>query len=82
VSDDYLIGEWFSDKPTKFEYKIFEKDHKIEHEWWGGYTRSNKIFRKIINNDSKAEADEELIVENKAIILYDPFLKQPNIFEN
>lgn len=79
VTDEYLIGKWLSDKPIKVKYKIFEKEHKIQNEWFGGYSRSNKIFRKIIdkNNSSNNEKEivEEFITENYALMMYNPLLE-------
>jgi len=75
ITKEYLIGTWLSNKPINYKYKIFEKDHEIKHEWWGGYTRNNKIFRKIINKKTNKEIDSELITENQAIMMYNPLLE-------
>lgn len=76
VTDEYLIGKWFSEKTIPFKYEVFDKDHEIKNEWWGKYTRNNKIFRKIINKKTNKEVDEEFISENNAIMMYDPLLEQ------
>ncbi|MFH1187712.1 MAG: VanW family protein [bacterium] len=75
VSNDYLIGKWFSDKPINFKYKIFDKEHEIKNEWWGAYTRNNKIFRKIIDKNTNKELSEEFVAENHAVMMYNPFLE-------
>lgn len=75
ITNEYLIGKWLSDKPINFKYKIFEKDHEIKSEWWGKYTRNNKIFRKIIDTNTDQELKEEFIAENQAIMMYNPLLE-------
>lgn len=75
VDQTHLIGKWLSDKPVQFTYKIFDKDHEIKSEWWGQYTRNNKIFRKIINKKTNKELGEEFITENHAIMMYNPLLE-------
>ena len=75
IKDEYLVGKWLSDKSVEFRYEIFEKDQKIRSEWWGGYTRNNKIFRKIINKRTDEQIREELITENQALMMYEPFLE-------
>ncbi len=74
LTDTHLIGKWLSDKPIEFKYEIFKKDHEIKHEWWDGYTRNNKILRKIIDIESGEEKGEESVVENHAIMMYNPLL--------
>lgn len=78
INDKFLIGKWLSDKPIKIKYQVFEKNHEIKNEWYGMYTRSNKIFRKIINKKTNKEIDEEFITENQAIMMYNPLLEQKN----
>lgn len=75
VADEYLAGKWLSDKSVEFKYEIFEKDQEIKSEWWGGYTRNNKIFRKIIDRKTNKVLREEFITENQAIMMYSPFLE-------
>lgn len=74
ISDTHLIGKCFSNKAIDLKYKIFEKDHEIKSEWWGGYSRNNKIFRKVINLNTNEEGEDEFITENHAIMMYNPFL--------
>lgn len=75
ITEKELIGKWFSDKPINFKYKIFDKEHEIKSEWFGGYSRNNKIFRKIIDKNTNKEMAEEFIVENKALMMYNPFIE-------
>lgn len=75
VNEKYLIGKWFSDEAIKFKYKIFEKDHEFKNEWFGGYSRNNKIFRKIIDKNTNKELGEELLGENHALMMYNPLIE-------
>jgi vancomycin resistance protein VanW len=80
ITKDCLVGTWFSNEPIKNKYIIEERNHCIKHEWWGGYTRNNKIFRKIIEPQTSKEISEELITENHAIMMYSPMLAKPQSF--
>lgn len=75
LDDDYLIGEWRVISPPRFKYEVYEKDHHIKHEFWGGYTRHNVIMRKVFSNDGTFLKDEN-ITENHAIMMYEPFLPE------
>ena len=69
LTKTHLVGEWFSSKPAKHAYEIVEKDHKIYQEWWGGYIRHNKLFRR-----EKDTGKEQFIAENNAIMMYEPLI--------
>lgn len=75
LTSDHLVGEWRSEDEPSYRYEVYEKDHRITQEAWGGYVRHNRIFRKIYNPDNERIADE-LITENHALMMYPPFLKQ------
>lgn len=75
IDDKYLTGKWLSNKSIKIKYKIFEKDHQIKNEWFGGYSRNNKIFRIIIDKNTNTKIDEEFITENQALMMYDPLIE-------
>lgn len=73
LDNEYLNGEITCNKDLKINYHIYETDHMFKQQWWGGYTRHNKIWKKIttlINN----ETTEELVAENNAIMMYNPLL--------
>lgn len=76
INDEYLVGKWLSDAPIPYRYKIFEKNHEIQGEWWGGYSRNNKIFRKVIDKSTNKEVGEEFITENQALMMYNPLLEK------
>ena len=76
LTDTHLVGEWRSDSPTIQTYEVYEADHKISLEYWGGYVRQNRIHRKIFNGEG-VQTSDEFITENNAIMMYEPFLSEP-----
>ncbi len=56
-------------------YEIFEKEHEIKGEWFGGYSRNNKIFRRVIEKETGDLLCEEKMAENHALMMYDPLLE-------
>lgn len=74
IRDGYLVGEIRSDSQKIYNYRIYEKEHKISHEYWGGYVRHNLIYRKVFDYTNKLKKDE-YITENHAIMMYNPFLE-------
>ena len=74
LDDKYLNGELFSSEELSDTYEIYETDHLIKQQWWGGYTRHNKIWKRIINKISKEESCE-LVTENHAIMMYNPLIE-------
>ncbi|MFA6522125.1 MAG: VanW family protein [Patescibacteria group bacterium] len=74
VTEDSLVGTWLSDKPIAFTYHIAEIEHEIKHEWWGQYSRNNKIARTVVDKQTGKKVSEELVAENHAIMMYEPLL--------
>ena len=74
LDKEYLNGEVTCDCDLKTTYEIFETDHIIRHQWWGGYTRHNKIWKKI-TNFSENKSIDELVTENNAIMMYNPLIR-------
>ena len=75
VTDAELVGRWYSDSPVPYSYQIYEKDHRIDCESWGGYSRHNTLYRRVFDINGSLIADE-FIVENHAIMMYQPYLEQ------
>lgn len=67
-----LNVKWFSSEASPFRYEIYESAHCIKKESWGGYTRNNVIKRKTFSNEEII--NDEIIAENSAYMLYQPFL--------
>lgn len=78
LTDTHLVGEWRSDTPPTRSYEVYEKDHWITYESWGGYVRHNKIFKKVYNLNHELIADE-YITENHAIMMYEPMLSKTTL---
>lgn len=69
----HLLGEVLSKEKLTDKYTIEERNHKIERQFWGGYTRHNQIY-KIKESDNLIT--EELLVENNAIMMYNPIIEK------
>jgi vancomycin resistance protein VanW len=75
VTETDLEGEWRSLEQPVYSYEIYEKEHKITHEYWGAYIRHNLIYRRVYNNQKKL-IDDEYLTHNHALMMYEPFLEQ------
>jgi vancomycin resistance protein VanW len=75
VTDTVLRGSWRTDKAPRYRYEVYEKDHRIQQEYWGEYTRHNRLYRKCFDRDDTL-VEDELIVENHAIMMYSPLLPE------
>lgn len=73
LDDEYLNGEIRSDHAPEFKYEVFETDHLIKMQPWGGYTRHNHIWRRQTSLTDGLTA-ENLVTENHAIMMYNPLL--------
>lgn len=73
LDGDFLHGEWRSQQAPLYVYKVYEKEHRITQEWWGGYVRYNIINRRIYDQDG-LELDDAAITENYAVMMYAPML--------
>ncbi|MDR1329497.1 MAG: VanW family protein [Oscillospiraceae bacterium] len=76
VTETDLKGAWLTDRPLRYSYEVYEKEHIMQPEFWGGYTRHNLIFRKKYDL-SGSLIDDEYVVENHAVMMYAPFLPGP-----
>ncbi|MBP3962895.1 VanW family protein [Paenibacillus lignilyticus] len=76
LKDHVLTGEWrATDKPLH-TYEIYEKEHRIEQQYWGGYVRRNVLHRRVYNQANEMVKDE-YITENHALMMYAPLLTEP-----
>jgi vancomycin resistance protein VanW len=73
-SRDWLRGAICSNAPQRHRFEVFEKDHMIRHEWWGGYSRHNSLYRRRFEAETGADLGEEFVTENHAIMMYEPLL--------
>jgi len=74
IDNEYLNGKITCSKNLNLEYEIYETDHLFKHQWWGGYTRHNRIWKKITNLETD-ETTNELVTENNAIMMYNPMIE-------
>lgn len=74
LTDTQLVGEWRTVKLQQYQYKIYEENHWITHEPWGGYLRHNILRRKSFNLNGD-EVKDEFITENHAVMMYQPFIE-------
>ena len=73
IDDEYLNGELLSNRPVENEYEVFETDHLIKMQPWGGYSRHNRIWKRTTSLID-GMTNEELVTENHAIMMYSPLL--------
>ena len=74
LTGDDLTGEWRSILPQEQSFQVYEAAHWFSHTWWGANVRHNRIARRIYGPGGELYRDE-LLVENHALMLYDPFLE-------
>lgn len=74
VGERELEGEWRCEQKPRLHYKIVERNHEMRHEWWGGCSRHNQLYRQVFTTDGTL-VEEQLMVENHAMMMYDPFLE-------
>ena len=75
VGRDKLHAAWHADVRPACRYEIIERDHMMKSEWWGGYSRHNALYRRRFDLNG-AFLGEEFIVENHAMMMYEPFLPE------
>ena len=75
LSENKLHGELLSSKELEHTYEVYEDYHIMQQEPWGGYTRHNRLNRKV--NDKQDKILEDIVItENHAIMMYEPFLEK------
>lgn len=70
-----LEGAWYSDVPRSFSYEVYESEHVMQGEFWGGHTRHNVIRRRALDLTGEQVSDE-YVAENHAIMMYNPLLEE------
>lgn len=73
VGEQNLSGEWRSDREPRHTYRVYEAVHVITTEGPGVHMRRNIIRRTVIDRDG-VEVGDELVSENHAQMMYEPFL--------
>lgn len=76
VGETHLEGAWRAGKPPEVQYKIVERDARMEQASWGGYICHNQLFRQVWGEDGSL-LREEFLFSNDAIMIYSPLLPAP-----
>ncbi|MNJ57050.1 hypothetical protein D3C77_526250 [compost metagenome] len=77
LNDENLVGELRSVRASLYRYEVYEKEHRITREYWGGHIRHNLIYRRIYNINSEL-IEDSYITENHALMMYEPLLEAGN----
>ena len=75
VTDTHLEGEWRCSAPQTLRYEVYEKEHYFQGEYWGGYTRHNALYRRVLDLKGVLLGDE-FVCENHALMMYSPMLPE------
>lgn len=75
VTSTDLIGSFYSNVFPSYTYQVYEQEHHMDREYWGGYSRHNTLYRKVYDLNGKEVADEYL-TENHALMMYSPFIAE------
>ncbi len=73
LDEEYLNGKLLSERQPEFSYEVFETDHLIKTQIWGGHTRHNRVWKRAVHLANRSTS-EELVAENHAIMMYNPLL--------
>ncbi len=77
VGEKYLEGQWRAVFPPDRRYEVIEKEHRMQSEYWGGFSRHNEIWRRVYDRQTGEFLHEEFVVENHALLMYSPLLAEP-----
>lgn len=73
LDEEYLHGCIRGEVRPSFTYEVYEREHYMQLEWFGKYTRNNVIFRRVYDLEGKLASDE-YVSENHALMMYDPMI--------
>ncbi len=76
VSDTHLVGSLTSNREDPRQFKLVERDHRFEHQPWGGYSRHNAIVRQT--HIGEEMIDEQVLIRTDALVVYSPVLTGPD----
>ena len=77
VGETHLEGAWRSTEPPALQFRVIEKDARIDQASWGGYIRHNQLWREVYGL-SGALLEEQYLCTNDAIMMYSPLLAAEN----
>ncbi len=73
MTETELCGEWRADHPRENDYQVVERDHRIETAPFGGYVRSNALWRVVSRQG--VVVHDECVCKNAARMMYAPLLE-------
>lgn len=73
MDEEYLYGKLYSKLPINSTFKVEERNHIMKQQFWGGYSRHNRIIQIETIND--AQTIEKELAVNHAIMMYNPFIE-------
>ena len=73
LDETHLNGSLKSGIALNTIFHIEERDHQMNQQFWGGYSRHNRIVQIATHSDGTTV--EKLLVENHAIMRYSPFIE-------
>ncbi len=79
ITETHLTGSIKSSVSPSYTYEVYEKEHRMDSEYWGGFSRHNILYRKIYDMAGNLAADE-YVTENHALMMYNPFLAEKDSF--
>lgn len=74
LDEEHLNGQLTCETVWPYTYSVYETDHQIKHQWWGAYTRHNRIWKRS-SHATNGTTTDELVAENNAIMMYNPLLE-------
>ena len=75
VGGEFLEGEWRADRRPEYSYRVVERDHCMQSEYWVGYSRHNKLYREVYDVEGRC-VDVQYVTRNDALMMYSPFLAE------
>ena len=69
---EYLHGEIMCGRRPGYTIEVYETDHEIRRQWWGGYTRHNRVWKR--RTAGRGPPEDILVCENPAVVMYEPLL--------
>jgi len=74
MDETHLHGELVCEQQLESSYEVVERNHIMKQQIWGGYSRHNQIVQ--IETEVNGSVSERVLVENHAIMMYNPFLTE------
>lgn len=73
VTRTELVGAWTANLPATRGYQVYEANHLITNKGPGVFVRRNVVRRRVLDLAGEL-LDDELVAENHALMMYQPFL--------